>query len=400
VPAAPTARPAGEAAPVLFVTINMELGGTERQLCELAAGLDRRRFAPRVCCLRGGGPLADTLAAAGVPLTVLAPRARGRAGRARPWRVFLPQILALSNLMRRERIAIVHGLLPAALVTAGFAARRAGVPVLVTGRRGLGRYKEGRPLLRFLENLVNRWADAIVPNSEAVLRDVLARERIVPERLRVIYNGVRIPSSPPRVGRREIAGREIRGPVVCLVANFFPYKGHLDFLEAARIVLGSFPETRFVLVGDGRLRQAVERRAAEPDLRGRVVLLGSRMDSGEIMASADVLALASHQEGFPNVVLEAMARAKPVVATRVGGVPEAVEEGGTGLLVPPRDPPAMAAALVRLIGNPEEAAGMGRRGLARARTLFSVERMVRAHEELYEELLKRKTSDGSRLPRN
>jgi glycosyltransferase involved in cell wall biosynthesis len=375
---------------VLFVTINMELGGTERQLCALAAGLDRRRFAPRVCCLRGGGPLADTLAAAGVPLTVLAPRARGRAGRTRPFRVFLPQILSLSKLMRRERIAIVHGLLPAALVTAGFAARRARVPVLVTGRRGLGRYKEGRPLLRFLENLVNRWADAVVPNSEAVLRDVLARERILPERLRVIYNGVRIPDASPRAGRREILGAEIRGPVVCLVANLFPYKGHLDFLDAAGEVLRKVPETRFVLVGDGRIRPEIERRASEPDLRGRAILLGSRPDSGEIMACADVLALASHQEGFPNVVLEAMARAKPVVATRVGGVPEAVEEGITGLLVPPRDPPAMAAALVRLIGNPGEAAEMGRRGLARVRELFSIDRMVRAHEGLYGELLERK----------
>lgn len=389
-PAAPTAGPAGEPARVLFVTINMELGGTERQLCALAAGLDRRRFAPRVCCLRGGGPLADTLAAAGVPLTVLAPRARGRAGRTRPFRVFLPQILSLSKLMRRERIAIVHGLLPAALVTAGFAARRARVPVLVTGRRGLGRYKEGRPLLRFLENLVNRWADAVVPNSEAVLRDVLARERILPERLRVIYNGVRIPDASPRAGRREILGAEIRGPVVCLVANLFPYKGHLDFLDAAGEVLRKVPETRFVLVGDGRIRPEIERRASEPDLRGRAILLGSRPDSGEIMACADVLALASHQEGFPNVVLEAMARAKPVVATRVGGVPEAVEEGITGLLVPPRDPPAMAAALVRLIGNPGEAAEMGRRGLARVRELFSIDRMVRAHEGLYGELLERK----------
>ena len=389
-PAAPTAGPAGEPARVLFVTINMELGGTERQLCALAAGLDRRRFAPRVCCLRGGGPLADTLAAAGVPLTVLAPRARGRAGRTRPFRVFLPQILSLSKLMRRERIAIVHGLLPADLVTAGFAARRARVPVLVTGRRGLGRYKEGGPLLRFLENLVNRWADAVVPNSEAVLRDVLARERILPERLRVIYNGVRIPDASPRAGRREILGAEIRGPVVCLVANLFPYKGHLDFLDAAGEVLRKVPETRFVLVGDGRIRPEIERRASEPDLRGRAILLGSRPDSGEIMACADVLALASHQEGFPNVVLEAMARAKPVVATRVGGVPEAVEEGITGLLVPPRDPPAMAAALVRLIGNPGEAAEMGRRGLARVRELFSIDRMVRAHEGLYGELLERK----------
>jgi glycosyltransferase involved in cell wall biosynthesis len=304
--------------------------------------------------------------------------------------MLLSQIFALADLMRRERPAIVHGLLPAAWVAAGIAARRARVPVLVTGRRCLGYYKEHRPLLRFLENLVNRWTDAVVPNSEAVRVDTLARERLSPGKVRVIYNGVRIPEAPPAAGWRGIAGREIHGPVVCLVANFFPYKGHLEFLNAAAEVARKVPEAWFVLVGDGKLRAEIEKRASAPDLHGRVVLLGSRADSGDVIALSDVVALASHEEGFPNVVLEAMARAKPVVATRVGGVPEAVEEGKTGLLVPPRDPGAMARALVRLLEYPAGAREMGRRGLDRVRRDFTVERMVRAHEELYEGLLRAK----------
>lgn len=388
--AASTVTGAGDPVPVLYVIVNMELGGTERQLFELATRLDRRRFSPRVCCINEGGALAGALERGGVPVTTLGGPYLGRVGRVRAACVLLSHVRVLAALIRRERCAVVHGLLPAAWVTAGLAARRAGVPVLVTGRRSLGHYKRGRFLLRTMENLVNRWTDAVVPNSEAVRADTLRWERLDPGRVRVIHNGVAIPLSPPRVGWREIAGREIRGPVVCLVANLRPYKGHLEFLEAAAEVLRKVPDVWFVLVGDGQLRPEIERRAAEPDLGGRVLLLGSRTDSGDVMALSDVVALASHQEGFPNVVLEAMARAKPVVATRVGGVPEAVEAGRTGLLVPPQEPRAMASALVRLLVNPAEAGEMGRRGLARVRERFGMERMVRAHEELYEELLARK----------
>lgn len=392
--AASTVPGAGDPVQVLYVIINMELGGTERQLFELAAGLDRRRFVPRVCCLRGGGSLAGALLERGVALTLLGGASPGRSGGMRAACTLLAQVRAVAALARRERCAIIHAFLPAACVTAGLASRMARPPVLVTGRRCLGYYKEGRPALRFLENLVNRWTDAVVPNSEAVRADALRRERLDPGLVRVIYNGVAIPSSGPRSGWGEIAGRELGGPVVCLVANFFPYKGHMDFLDAAAQVLRRVPEAWFAIVGDGRLRAEIERRAAAPDLRGRVLLLGSRADSGDVMALSDIVALASHEEGFPNVILEAMARARPVVSTRVGGVPEAVEEGRTGFLVPPRDPQEMASALIRLLEDPVEAGEMGKRGLARVREHFGMGRMVREHEELYLELLARKAARG------
>ena len=374
---------------VLYVTISMDLGGTERQLLELAAGLDRSRFEPSICCLRGAGALAGECASRDIPITAFgAPGAVRPAGLAAS-RDFLSLVFSLAGLMKRERPAIVHGMLPAAWVAAGLAARLSGVPVLVTGRRCLGHYKDRRPLLRHLENAVNRWTDAVVPNSAAVRDDTLARERIAPGKVRVIHNGVRIPDAPPGAGWRGGAGAGTTGPAVALVANFFPYKGHMDFLDAAAEVLRGFPSASFVLVGDGKLRPEIERRASAPDLAGRAILLGSRPDGGDVMALSDVAALASHEEGFPNVVLEAMARARPVVATRVGGVPEAVEDGVTGILVPPRDAGAMAGALLRLLRDPRLAAEMGARGMERVRRDFTVDRMVRAHEDLYAELLAR-----------
>ncbi|MDD5556204.1 MAG: glycosyltransferase [bacterium] len=375
---------------LLYVTLAMEYGGAEGQLAELACGLDPDRFRPHLCCIRGAGPLLRPFAERRIPRTVFDFPPLDYAGKARSARQLLREVRTVARLMRVVRPHLVHGVLPVACVVAGLAARLAGVPLIVTGRRSLGLYRDGRPLLRFLERVVGRRTDRVVANSEAVLADAIARERLSPEKVLVIRNGVRIPAAPPRASWRDIVGEEIGGPVVCLPANFFPYKGHMDFLEAAAAVAREAPRARFVLVGDGSLRAAIERRAAEPGLAGRVRLLGVRPDCRDIMALSDVVVLASHEEGFPNVVLEAMAAGRPVVATRVGGVPEAVEDGVTGLLVPARDPAALAGAIGRLLSDRDAARRMGMRGLDRARREFTVERMVGAYEDLYEELLARK----------
>lgn len=374
---------------VLYVITNMEYGGSERQLCELVTGLDRRLFAPHICCLLGGGPLVDTLAVHGIPVTVLNNPAPDHMRKGRLALLHMAQVGMLARLMKRSRPDIVHAILPVACLVSGLAARCAGVPVLVTGRRSLRHYRRGRFRLRTVENAVNRWTDAVVANSEAVRGDALRWERLDPRKMHVIYNGVRIPTrgSPPEW--RALIGRDIAGPVVCMVANFAPFKGHADFIAAAARVAEHVPRAVFVLVGDGKLRPEIERGVQETGCAGNFVLLGSRPDAAEIMASADIVALASHEEGFPNVVLEAMACAKPVVATKVGGVPEAVEDGVTGLLVPPHDPRAMADALARLLGNAEEAREMGRRGRERVCKRFTVERMVHEYEELYRALLAR-----------
>ena len=374
---------------LLYVTVSMELGGTERQLFELARGLDQKRFHPHICCLRGGGPLIEGLANRAIPVTIsrFAARDYSRTGKLA---IFCAQVNELSRLMRRIQPSIVHGMLPVACVTAGLAAKLAGIPVLVTGRRSLGCYKEGHFFLRQAENLVCRWTDAAVANSEAVRADALRREWIDPGRIRVIYNGVRIPASPPALGWRELIGEHIEGPVVCLVANFFPYKGHMEFISAASIIAEKTPRVTFLLVGDGKLRPEIERKIAELGMTEKFILLGTRTDASDIMGLSDVVALSSHEEGFPNVVLEAMAAGRPVVATRVGGVPEIVEDEKTGLLVPPRDPEKLAEGIMRLLVNRREAEEMGKRGLEKVREQFTIERMVKSYEDLYLELMSRK----------
>ncbi|MCX6355316.1 MAG: glycosyltransferase [Candidatus Aureabacteria bacterium] len=375
---------------ILYVIINMEIGGAERQLAELVTRLSPECFAPHVVCLKGRGPLLEKIVRKNIPHTLYNFPPLDFTRKIRTSLSLLREIRELRRVMKAFNPHIVHAVLPQPCVVAGIAAKIAGVPVLVTSRRSLGCYKEGRFLLRQMENLVNLWADAVVANSEAVKADTLARERINERTLRVIYNGVVIPARREGIGWPEIAGREIAGPVVCCVANFFPYKGHQELVAAADQVVKEIPEATFIFVGDGKLRPQIEQWIEERNLRSRILLLGSREDSTQIMLLSDLVVLASHQEGFPNVLLEAMAVGKPVVATCVGGVPEIVEDRRTGFLVPPKDPERLAAAIIDMLQRPQEVREMGLRGLERVRDLFSVEKMVQSYEDLYLSLLREK----------
>jgi len=389
-----------EPARLLYVIVNMDIGGAERQFTELIARLPRERYSVHVCCLNGPGQLLGRLAGIGIPNTVYAFGPLDSRMKLRAGALFLKEIRTLRRLMLALRPQIVHTVLPLPCVVGGIAAGLSRVPVLVTSRRSLGCYKEGRLLLRELENLVNLRADAVVANSEAVRANTLALERIDKRRMSVIYNGVAIPAQGKKAEWRDIAGGEATGPVVCCVANFFPYKGHLDLIAAARRVVDELPGTKFVLVGDGKIRSLIEEAIEKNRLRADVLLLGRREDGAEIMRIADLVVLASHQEGFPNVLLEAMAAGKPVVATRVGGAPEIVRDGVTGLLAPPRAPGQLADAIIRVLKNRAGSMEMGRRGLELVKEKFSMEKMVESYMRLYDSLLQTKNEKPGTCPSN
>ncbi|HXF74030.1 MAG TPA: glycosyltransferase, partial [Actinomycetota bacterium] len=175
-------------------------------------------------------------------------------------------------------------------------------------------------------------------------------------------------------------------PVVATVANFKIHKGHRHLLEAASIVRRSLPEARFVLAGVGPTEPRVREQAAALGLDGSVVFAGLRDDAPRIAAASDLFVLPSEREGLPIALLEAMALGRAVVATRIGGIPEVVEEGRQGILVPPRDPAALAEAILALLGDPGRRARMGEEARRRAAD-FDLRRAVRRIEDVYEELL-------------
>lgn len=219
---------------------------------------------------------------------------------------------------------------------------------------------------------------------ERLLREV----SFPPGKITRIYNGIEssrfsIPSNGTL--RRSLAyGEEIK--LVGMVANIRQSKGYEYFVQAARIVADTIPQARFIAVGDiddkfgGGLRKLVE----QLNLGGRFLFLGFQNDIPEILSDLDVFVLSSTSEGFPLVVLEAMAAGKPVVVTRCGGPEEVVEDGRDGFLVPSANPEKLAARIIDLVSNPGLAAAFGQRARAKVTRQFSLERMVRQYEALYE----------------
>ena len=363
---------------ILLAINTLARGGAERQLVELATGLDRDRFTVSVLCVVAGGPLADELTAAGIPVAIFDSR--------KP-----VEVIRLIAHVRRLAPEIVHSFLYGSNIVAALAAVIARTPVVITSRRSLGFFKDGRPHYEFLQGLANRFTDAVVANSEAVREDTLRREHLDPARVRVIPNGVDLKvfdQLPPAAAMRDelLGNGGGAGPLVIVIANLIPYKGIAYFIDAWREVLKTTPTALAIVVGEGPERASLEVRSA--DIARSIRFIGSRKDVPAILATADLVVQPSLYEGFPNAVLEAMAAARPVVATAVGGTVEAVAHENTGLLVPPRDREALAAAIERLLEDKELRRLYGRAGRERVQAEFSVERMVASYGVLYDSTMR------------
>lgn len=380
----------------------MRVGGAEKQLAELIRRLPRDRFEQSLVLLQGGGPLIESVREAGCEVIELGYRMK--------YRVYDPRCyLAMARALGRfwlhlrgwdrrgeagasRRADILHAQLYWANVLSVVAGRLARVPVVLTSRLQLSDYKFGRPMLQRIEDAANLATTAVFANSEAVRRDALAHERIDERKLRLIYNGVALENFRPidaSATRREF-GIEPEDVAVVAVANLHPYKGHEDLLRALaslRVRGGAFSRLRAVLPGrDQGARGRLEALVAELGLEDAVRLPGEREDVPAILQMADIVVHPSHQEGFSNAILEAMTAGRPVVATAVGGNPEAVVEGETGFLVPARDPEALAAAIGRLAEDRELRGRMGAAGRARIELEFSMDRMIERFVAWYEEL--------------
>jgi glycosyltransferase involved in cell wall biosynthesis len=371
---------------VCYLIGTLDVGGAEGQLVQLVTSLNPRRFEPIVCCLSSSGPQAQILEAAGIRVKVIG--FHGFRFGSHPREVVV-RLVSLLRFIRRERPGIVHGFLFWAYILGTYAAWLARVPVVLASRRSLGNFKEGKTHYLWMERLANRMTDLILANSEAVKQDVIRQERVAPSKIRVIYNGI----EPSRyVVSADHALRDSMGipggtPIVGVVARLIDYKGHRFLLDACPDIRRRHPAVTFLLIGDGPDRKELEDHTRALGIERSVRFLGSRPDIPELLALLDVAVLPSLEEGFPNAVLEAMAAGRPVVATRVGGVPEAVVHDQTGLLVPPRDPSALADAVNCLLGDPGRRADMGRMGRKRVSELFSLSRLVAEMEGLYEERL-------------
>jgi glycosyltransferase involved in cell wall biosynthesis len=246
-------------------------------------------------------------------------------------------------------------------------------------------------MVRLVERLVNQYTDVIVANSEAVRQDAIRQEGLPPDKVVVIHNGLDVPrfAVKPRADLRAGLGVRDGVPVIGVVANFIHYKGYEFFLEAWRMIRTRTPDAVGLLVGDGPMRAPMERRAAEMGLADSLRFVGLRTDIPDLLALMDVVVHPSLEEGFSNAVLEAMAAGRALVVTAVGGNPEAVTDEVTGVLVPPRDPAALAGAVLRLLADPAARVRLGDAARRRVASDFTLDAMVRQYEALYQRLIDR-----------
>lgn len=324
------------------------------------------------------------------PRGPLLERAQGEEFAAIPWRVWgewdVAALLAAARTLRRAAPRVVHCHSAHAHALGVLAARLAGVPAVVVSRRVDFAVGENPLSLAKYRMAVDRYLCI----SRGVMR-VLERGGVPARRLALVPSGIEPPAPPavPAADLRALLGVAAGSPVIGTVAALAPHKDHATLLEAAALVVRARPATHFAWLGEGECRPALERRRAALGLERAVHLLGFRPDARALVPQFTLFALSSYLEGLCTSLLDAQWLGVPVVATAVGGVPEVVEDGVNGRLVPARDPPALARALLETLDDPAGRA----RWVARAResvTAFDVEHMVERTLAAYEETLREK----------
>jgi len=296
------------------------------------------------------------------------------------------------RLIRRERPDLVHLHLLKARFLGGLAAKVARVPVVVETFHGdlfngyYGNLKTQAILMaeRILGHLV---MDKVIAISERVKEDILHFYVSSPRKIEVIPLGLELGKFAQRVVLTDELKQELCIPkdhkLVGIVGRMVPIKGHHYFLEAAREVLRACPRVTFILVGDGVLRTALELECRQLGISKSIKFLGWRRDLEKIYADLDVVVLSSVNEGTPVSIIEAMAAGKGVVATRVGGVPDVVEDGVTGLLVPPKDPVALSEAILQLLKDDDLRKRLGEQARASVFPKYDVSRLVQDMGKFY-----------------
>ncbi len=381
---------------VVRIFSRLNIGGPSIHVILLTARLDPARFESTLLIGQEGireGNMFDFAERHGVrPIKI---SSLGRA--ISPWND-LVSTLQLWRYMRTRRPHIVHTHTSKAGFSGRIAARMAGVPVVVHTFHGhvfKGYFGPGMTkCFILLERILAHSTDRIIAISER-LRDELIENRIAaPEKLEVIPLGLDLAPFLAVRGRSGVLRARMNlssgDPLIGIVGRLVAVKDHATFLRAAATAVMTRNDLKFAVIGDGELRAGLEKLTDSLGLSGRVFFTGWEKDLPPVYADLDLVALSSRNEGTPVSIIEASAAGKPVVATHVGGVPDMIIDGWNGLLVPPEDPEALSASMLRMIAQPEMASTFARRSREKIRNTYGVERLISDVESIYTRLLKEK----------
>jgi glycosyltransferase involved in cell wall biosynthesis len=371
---------------VAQLVTELDPGGAERIVHDIATGLDPSRFESLVISVRPAtGDVAEWLERAGVPVRSLGSRGRLGLGDAR----------RLARVLKEERVEVLHAHLHRAIRLAASAAPRAGVRATVATVHDIQAMLAGWRL-RAMRRAA-RGLDAVACVSEAARADFVARVGIAPEKVRVIPNGVdaerfdgTLDGAFDRAAVRRGLGVDDDAFLIISLGRLRPEKGHDTALRAMVEVVKDEPKARLVVVGDGPERARLEKLASSLGLEPRTTFAGQRDDVPAVLAAADCMVAPSRFEGFGLAAAEAMAAGLAVVASNVHALPELIEDGVSGLLVPPDDAAELARAVLGVLRDREIAKRLGEGARARVAERFGLGAMLRAYAALYTETLEAK----------
>ena len=360
---------------ILHLNTERTWRGGEQQCLYLLEGLKAHDIACHLVC-QPESPLAERARRASVPVFPVPMH-----GEADPRAVF-----KLKHLIQKGRYHIIHSHTSHGHTLAFWASLGIQTVRLVTRRVDFSIFR--RSLLRLSGIKYRYMADYYIAISHKI-KDVLIKDGLAAERIFVIHSGVDVNRFTSISGDSLVKEFDIRDPdrVVLNVAHLAGHKGQEYLIKAVPLVLRKVPEARFFIVGGGKLAMELANLADSLGVKHKVIFTGFRKDVGAFYTLADLFVMCSVQEGLGTAVLDAMALGVPVVATKAGGIPEAVLDNHTGKLVPPGDPVALAEEIVYMLCHPEEARRMGCHGQANVRRHFSIEAMVQGNIHVYHQTL-------------
>jgi glycosyltransferase involved in cell wall biosynthesis len=360
---------------LMQITHDLDIGGLQQVIVNLCRTIDRERFDVSVLCLRHLGEFVPVVEKLGIEVVLLPQKQNG---------VDYLSFLKVAKLLREKRIDVIHTHNTQPLVDGTLGALLAGVKTIV--HTDHSREFPDKRRYMFAEWLLSHFVYKMVGVSKPTSRDLITYERISPSKVVTILNGIDGSSfdvSVDRQKKRKELGIRGEGPVIGLGVRLSEEKGVAYLLRAMPEIIKRYPDINLVIAGKGASEKDLKREAADLGIEKNTLFIGPRLDMPEVLKVLDLYILPSLREGLPTILLEAMAAGCPIVATDVGGNHTAITHGESGSLVEPKNPGALAAEIVRVLGDEQLRNRYAERGLELFKSNFTAQAMTAQYEKLY-----------------
>lgn len=365
---------------ISYVISGSEIGGTEKMLMDMAENLPQDSFYPPVVfAIRGRGRFTEELQKKGITVHIFNLRNN-------PFR-----FISLLRSVKKESPDILHSFLFYGNLAARLCGKLLKIRAVISSQRSTDDWR--RKIHWLIDGFTAKWTDVIISNSRSGKQALVEKARINPSKIEVIPNGIKKNPSMSTVSGKEF-GIQPGELVVGTVGNLRKPKGHIYLVSAASLVLKKFPNTKFIVVGQGELKQQLVEETEKAGIAANFVFTGFIKDAVRVIRLFDVFAFPSLWEGCPVGLLEAMGEGKPCVAFPAGDVPYIIEDGRNGLLIPDRSPEKLAAGIMKLLGDKNTREEMGRNAKKRAEESFSFDGMMEAYISVYKKTVALKTKNG------